>query len=37
MKLTQNEIDRKSLEKAKSLFLTGRIDNIEIGSTKRFK
>lgn len=34
MKLTQNEIDRQSLEKAKLLFSTGRIDEIEIGSTK---
>lgn len=34
MKLTQNEIDRQSLEKAKLLFSTGRIGEIEIGSTK---
>ena len=34
MKLTQNEIDRQSLEKAKSLFASGRIDEIEVGSTK---
>ncbi len=34
MKLTQNEIDRQSLDKAKSLFSSGRIDEIEVGSTK---
>ncbi|MDE6537395.1 MAG: Fic family protein [Muribaculaceae bacterium] len=34
MKLTQNEIDRRSLEKAKQLFSSGRIDEIEVGTTK---
>lgn len=34
MKLTQNEIDRQSLEKAKALFAFGRIDQIEVGTTR---
>lgn len=34
MKLTQNEIDRQSLEKAKDLFISGRIDLIEVGTTR---
>lgn len=34
MKLTQNEIDRQSLEKAKILFASGRIDQIEVGTTQ---
>lgn len=34
MKLTQNEIDRQSLEKAKTLFASGRIDQIEVGTTR---
>ena len=29
-----NEADKKSLENAKKLFLTGDIDNIEIGTVK---
>lgn len=34
MKLSQNEIDRQSLEKAKDLFASGRINQIEVGTTK---
>lgn len=34
MKLSQNEIDRQSLEKAKDLFSSGRISQIEVGTTK---
>jgi cell filamentation protein len=34
MKLTQNEIDRRSIVKAKELFTSGRIDQIEVGTTK---
>lgn len=34
MKLTQTEIDRLSLEKAKALFTSGWIDTIEVGTTK---
>lgn len=34
MKLTQHEIDRRSLEKAKELFASGRIAAIEVGSTR---
>lgn len=34
MKLTQNEIDRQSLEKAKELFISGRINQIEVGTTR---
>lgn len=33
MKMTQHEIDRCSLEKAKHLFDSGRIDSIEVGTT----
>lgn len=31
--MTQNEIDRASIEKAKSLFATGEVYKIEVGST----
>lgn len=34
MKLSQNEIDRRSLEKAKDLFVSGRISQIEVGTIK---
>lgn len=34
MKLTQNEIDRRSMEKAKDLFVSGRIYDIETGTTR---
>lgn len=34
MKLTQNEIDRRSIEKAKELFASGRIYDIETGTTR---
>lgn len=34
MKLTQNEIDRRSIAKAKELFASGRIDQIEVGTTR---
>ena len=34
MKLTQNEIDRKSIEKAKALFSTGKINDIEVGTLR---
>jgi len=34
MKLTQNEIDRRSLEKAKELFASGRIAGIETGTIR---
>jgi len=34
MKLTQNEIDRRSIEKAKELFISGRIAAIEVGTTR---
>ena len=37
MKLTQNEIDRRSIAKAKELFVSGRIDQIEVGTTKGLK
>ncbi len=33
MKLTRNEIDRRSIEKAKNLFSTGKIAAIEVGTT----
>ena len=32
--MTQHELDAKSLENAKQLFLTGAIDQIEVGTTK---
>ena len=32
--LSRNEIDEKSLENAKELFISGEIDNIEVGTTK---
>ena len=32
--MTQNEIDRTSIEKAKSLFSTGEVYNIEAGTTR---
>jgi cell filamentation protein len=32
MKLSQNEIDRRSLALAKELFSSGRIDCIEVGT-----
>ena len=32
--MTQNELDAKSLENAKQLFLTGAIEKIEVGTTK---
>lgn len=32
--MTQNEIDRRSIEKAKELFASGRIDTIEVGTTR---
>lgn len=32
--MTQNEIDRRSIEKAKDLFASGRIDTIEVGTTR---
>lgn len=32
--MTQNEIDRRSIEKAKELFASGRIDSIETGTTR---
>ena len=32
--MTQQELDAKSLENAKQLFITGEIDRIEIGTTK---
>ena len=31
--MTQNEIDRASIEKAKSLFATGEVYKIEVGTT----
>lgn len=34
MKLTQNEIDRRSIAKAKELFVSGRIDQIEVGTIR---
>lgn len=34
MKLTRNEIDRRSLAKAKAMFSSGRVYEIEVGSTK---
>lgn len=34
MKLSQHEIDRQSLAKAKELFASGRIDRIEVGTVK---
>ena len=34
MKLTRNEIDRQSLGKAKELFASGRINQIEVGTTR---
>lgn len=34
MKLTQNEIDRQSIVKAKELFASGKISDIEVGTTK---
>lgn len=34
MKLSQNEIDRRSIAKAKDLFASGRVYQIEIGTTK---
>lgn len=30
MKLTQNEIDRRSMEKAKELFASGRVYDLEL-------
>ena len=32
--LSRNEIDEKRLENAKELFISGEIDNIEVGTTK---
>lgn len=37
MKLTQNEIDRQSLAKAKQLFQSGLIDRIEVGTVRGLK
>lgn len=34
MKLTQNQIDRQSLEKAKDLFASGKISEIEVGTLR---
>lgn len=34
MKLTRNEIVRQGLEKAKNLFASGRIYQIEVGTTR---
>ena len=34
MKLTQNEINRQSIEKAKALFSTGKINDIEVGTLR---
>ena len=32
--MNKNEIDAKSLENAKLLFISGEIDRIEVGTTK---
>ena len=34
MKLTQNEIDKQSIEKAKMLFSSGKINEIEVGTIR---
>ncbi len=31
--MTRNEIDRQSIEKAKKLFLSGKVYDIEVGTT----